>query len=228
VFLLKLKVILFDLDDTLLDLKEASLVSFNKALMSHNLRPVSLEEMLSYWCRPWMEVIKSVMGSEKIPDEIRRSIGIEYMHRFNEIHLTYSRIYPDAYDTLSSIHGMGLPIGIVSRRPRIAIEEELKKFGLTNFVNVIVGSDDVRDHKPSPSPVLLATTLLNVLPCECALVGDSPDDVQAGELAGVITISVMTGPCKKDAVRQHPEIIMENLSFLIPMLKKLNFICHEN
>lgn len=222
--LLKLKAVLFDLDDTLLDLKEASLISFNKALESHNLRPISMEEMLSYWCMSWTEVIKFIIGSDKIQDETRRSIGIEYMNRFNEIHLAYSKIFPEAYDTLSSIHDFGLPIGIVSRRPRAAIEAELKKFRLTNFVNVIVGSDDVRDHKPSPSPVLLATALLNVLPHECALVGDSPDDVQAGELAGVITISVMTGPCKKDAVKQHPEIIIEDLSFLIPTLKKLNFI----
>jgi beta-phosphoglucomutase-like phosphatase (HAD superfamily) len=87
-----------------------------------------------------------------------------------------------------------------------------------------VGSDDTREHKPSPSPVILATKMLNVLPSECVLVGDSPEDVKAGERAGVITISVMTGPCWKNTIEQKPEIIIGDVSYLIPTFKKLNLL----
>ena len=51
--------------------------------------------------------------------------------------------------------------------------------------------DETERHKPDPAPVHHAIDALGARPGEAAFVGDSPHDIEAGNAAGVATVTVM-------------------------------------
>jgi len=65
--------------------------------------------------------------------------------------------------------------------------------GLLPFFALVVGGDSVPHKKPAPDPVLQAAATLGVTPGECAVVGDTEADVQAGKAAGARSIGVTWG-----------------------------------
>jgi beta-phosphoglucomutase-like phosphatase (HAD superfamily) len=79
-------------------------------------------------------------------------------------------------------------------------EENLKRTGLGEFVDVLVSRDDVRLAKPNPECFLKAATLLGVRPGECLALEDSHHGVRAAHAAGMATIMV------PDMLEATPEI----------------------
>ena len=95
----------------------------------------------------------------------------------------------------------GLMLGIVSTKYRRRIEGILERERLLDSFAVIVGGEDVSQHKPDPESLLLALERLGVLPGEALYVGDSVTDAQAARRAGVPFVAVLSGTTSKEAFR---------------------------
>lgn len=79
-------------------------------------------------------------------------------------------------------------LGVVTGRPRSDADEFLTRFGVGVFFDVVVTRDDA-PMKPDPAPVEKALADLGI---ETAwMVGDTPDDLAAARLAGVVPIGVI-------------------------------------
>ena len=63
-----------------------------------------------------------------------------------------------------------------------------------DWFGVVIGSDDVADHKPHPAPVLAALAKLGRDASSAVMVGDSPHDLASGRAAGTRTAAVAWGP----------------------------------
>jgi len=215
-----IKAILIDLDDTLIDMKKASFISFNETLKKYNFRTITFEEMLSGWDRTWREALDRVAPDDVDIDSLMTPIGMDYMKAFERIHLKYSKILLGAFEALRDLDKMGVLIAIVSRRFRKIIEEELDKFNISQFVDLIVGYEDVAKLKPAPDAFLLAAEKLNVPVEHCLVVGDSPGDIKAGKSSGARTVAVLTGPYKKEKIlNEKPEVIIDSIADLVPAIK---------
>ncbi len=78
-----------------------------------------------------------------------------------------------------------LPLAVVTGRPRADAERALDQHGLRRFVQTCVCLEDA-PAKPSPAPVRLALRRLGVR--AAWMVGDTPDDVRAARVAGVVPV----------------------------------------
>ena len=84
----------------------------------------------------------------------------------------------------------GFRLGILTRNRRRSIVVALKNFrkiSADDFA-VIVTREDARKLKPHPDGVLFAARRLKVVPREMAMVGDYVFDIEAGRLAGALTV----------------------------------------
>ena len=81
-----------------------------------------------------------------------------------------------------------LPIAVVTGRPRDEAAWFLERAGLTPLVRALVCMEDA-EAKPSPAPVRLALERLGVE--RAWMVGDTPDDMEAARLAGVVPVGVI-------------------------------------
>lgn len=82
--------------------------------------------------------------------------------------------------------------GIASGALHHEIHAILTAAGLRETFGVIVGTDDVASHKPSPEPYLAAAAALGIAPAQCVAIEDSAPGLQAARAAGMRTIAVTT------------------------------------
>jgi HAD superfamily phosphatase len=80
-----------------------------------------------------------------------------------------------------------LPLGIVTGRPATDAHDVLERFDLRQFFETVVTRDDA-PMKPDPAPVQMA--LANLGAESGWMLGDTPDDLTAARLAGVVPIAV--------------------------------------
>ena len=91
-------------------------------------------------------------------------------------------------------------MGIVSRANRADIEYVLNKIGVRNCFTKIIGSEDVKENKPSPQAYLECFKYLDqrrtdaghhpLVHRECLVIEDAPQGIQGGKNAGMQTLGV--------------------------------------
>jgi phosphoglycolate phosphatase len=102
-------------------------------------------------------------------------------------------IFPEAPPLLSWLRTNGYATAIVSTKFRYRIEDILGRNGLTLLFDVIIGGEDVIEHKPSPLGLEAALARLGVAADNALYVGDHPVDQEAARRAGVPFIAVLSG-----------------------------------
>jgi len=221
----QIKAIFLDLDDTLINMKRASHFAFNETLTRHGLRRVSYQEMLANWDTSWRVVVTNLAPDNTDVDKLVTDIGKEYFEMFFKIHLEHSTLMTGAVTTLQTLRTMKLLTAIVSRRRLRVINEELDKFKLRQYLDTIVGREDVTQVKPAPNALTLAAERLTVPIAQCLMVGDSPNDVKAGKAAGAKTAAVLTGPYALETIlTEKPDVVVDSIADLVTALDR-DFDC---
>jgi pyrophosphatase PpaX len=109
--------------------------------------------------------------------------------------------FPGAIEAVRALAARGLGLAIVTSKLRHGALRGLARGGFDGIFSVVVGADDVAEHKPHPAPVLAALEALGVDARRAVMVGDSPHDLASGRAAGTRTAAVAWGPFPPAALR---------------------------
>lgn len=191
-----IKLVLFDLDDTLVHTyanyelaRQKVKEYFNSLGLS---KDIVFKPILQKIRQSALEVAKSkpeqeliVKGAlEKIDDVELKSVA-------------NSKLIDGTKACLSFLKNQEIKLGIFSRTCSKAVNEILKKFNLKGFA-IILGRDDLKELKPSAEGILLALKKLKIRPSQTMVIGDHPYDIAAGKLSGTKTVGVLTGKANID------------------------------
>jgi phosphoglycolate phosphatase len=211
-----IKLIIFDLDGTLVD----SIVDITNAL-NHAIEPYDMERLS-------VEKTTGMVGEgvtrliEKILGEERADLKTEVLNRFLDyysLHLSdFTAPYPGIRETLEKLSAYKK--AVISNKREGLSKRLLDELGLASFFDAVLGSDSVGEKKPSPKPVLKVLETLSVQPEEAVIVGDSTYDIQAGKAAGVRTVAVSYGFVEKSLLA-GADVIIDDISELISLLERL-------
>ncbi len=91
-------------------------------------------------------------------------------------------------------------LGIVTGRPRRDAKRFLELRDIEEYFDQLIGMDDVDHLKPDPEPVEACLKHLSV--SRAWFIGDTPDDMVAGRLAGVLPVGVVPPRETMDSVRE--------------------------
>ena len=185
------KAVLFDFDYTLADSSSAVVDCCNGALASMGLRQAPADD------------IRRTIGLS-IPDTLARLAGEEHRHRQQEFRAHWGKrsdvimveqtyLYEEAHAAVAALREWGVAAGIVSTKWRQRIVDVLERESLIDGFSVIVGGDDVAEHKPDPEGLLAAAESLGAAPAEVLYVGDSTTDAKAAGRAGMPFVAVLSG-----------------------------------
>jgi len=206
------RVILFDLDGTLIDSGPIIMASMRHASVTVLGR------------EPDEEAVRAAIGGpgliaqmrELDPDRVDELVDVYRAHN-EPLHATLET-FDGIPELLHELCDRGHQLGIVTAKRRSTVHLAFDRFPfLAELTDVLVGSDDTERHKPDPDPVLEALHRLGATPDEAVYVGYSPFDIQAGNAAGAHTIAVGWGgihpderllAAEPDALVQHPEEIL--------------------
>lgn len=207
--------VLFDLDGTLLDTNQL-IIDNCKEVFKNFLPHIKMkEEDYLYFIGPPLK--ESFAKYSNSPKEIEKLI-YEYRRINNTTHDKKIKIYDHVYEVIKYLHDNKYNLGIVSSKKTELVERGLKLFNLDSFFPIIIGSEDVINHKPHPESILKAIQCFNNVD-EVIYVGDSKGDILAAKNANVKSVGVSWSYKLKDLIESKPDYMIDDFSQLISLLE---------
>lgn len=197
--------VLFDWDGTLCDSGAALYRAFEKSLAEFGLS-FSLSEYQAVYTPAWYRMYEAF----GLPRESWNLADKRWLHHYNG---EEPGLLPGAGAVVDRCRDEGLQLGIVTGANRDRIHREFQRLALS--FPAIVCHEDVIHRKPHPEGIERALALLNAVPESCCFVGDAPEDIEMGKLAGVFTIGVVTEYVIRSRIEAAaPDLLLENIDQL--------------
>lgn len=209
---LKVKAVLFDLDGTILDSRKAYMKAMKVAFSSLGQTTVDIKTIT--------EIPKRIEQGLSISDLIGKSKVADfmdiYLKTYYESTASESRPIRGVAEMLKELHAKAkLAITTMRCVPSKDVIVELQSFGLAKYFQVVITTLDTQKPKPSPEALIECAKRLGVQLTECAVVGDSVVDMEAGKRAGTKTVAVLSGIFSRGELEpENPDVILESVKDL--------------
>lgn len=211
------RLVLFDLDGTLVDSAPDLAGTANDLRAAHGLPPLpyeALRPMVGSGARGMVGVAFGLGPQDPGFGPLRDAFLDRYAQRL----LESTRVFDAVACTLDRLDAAGMRWGIVTNKAMRFTAPIVAGLGLSARACAVVGGDSTAMSKPHPMPLLEAARRAEVEPQHCVYVGDDLRDVQAGHAAGMAALVAAWGylglgePIEAwgaDAVLRHPEQLLD-------------------
>jgi len=123
-----------------------------------------------------------------------------------------SELVPGARLALERLAAAGATLGLVSSGDATRVRTEVAALELEPLFKVAVCGGETARRKPHPEPLLVALERIQTAPADCAYVGDSPEDVEMSQAAGVFAIGIPGGfPNQAALAASNPDLLARDL-----------------
>ncbi len=208
-----IKLILFDLDGTLVDTSKDITNAVNYALKAHGIQEITVRDAINMVGEGITRLIEKILGDEKL--HMRDEIIKRFIEYYSEHLADYSREYPFVRETLEQLNGYKK--AVISNKRELLSSELLDKLDLRKYFNHVAGSDTTSEKKPSPVPIFYVMKKLYAKQNESIIVGDSNFDIEAGKKAGIKTVAVTYGYRERQYL-QDADYIIDSLKDLTALI----------
>jgi len=199
--------LLFDWDGTIVDSAHLGLQAFQKAFAELG-EPFPLEIYESTYSPNWYATYEA-LGLPK--DKWQRADQLWLVHYGDQL----AELIEGVGDTLLGFHRAGYKLGVVSSGSHNRVCREIEASQLTDVFSVVICNDQVANRKPHPEGLEKALQSISSRNNETAYVGDSPEDIQMGKAARVMTVGVKGSyPSNSRILSAEPDIYLEKLGDL--------------
>ena len=208
-----LRSVVFDFDYTLADSSVGVIECVNFALGSMGLPIVSTERA----CRTIGLSLTETF--RQLADEGERARSQEFARLFaqraDQVMAERTVLFDAVPSTVRALIGQRLTLGIVSTKFRYRIQAILQREDLADSFEVIVGGEDVAQHKPDPAGLLAAIGQMGCTSEEVLYVGDSVTDAETAKRGKVAFVAVLSGVTPGEAFRDYDVCaVLEDVSEL--------------
>ena len=185
------KLVLFDLDGTLLDSAPDMVVTVNRMRAARGQGPMALEAL-----RPHVSRGSRAMSAAAFPElggEVPGGMIREFLDIYEQVLGSHSVLFDGVAELLAAIEGAGSRWGIVTNKPEYLARQVLPALGWETRSAILIGGDTLPERKPHPLPLLHAAAELGVAIDDCVYVGDDRRDIDAARAAGMRSVVALWG-----------------------------------
>jgi phosphoglycolate phosphatase len=213
---MKAKLVLFDLDGTLVDSAPDIAAALNVALVDLGQPPHPLSVVTSYVGDGAAKLVARAVapGAEVDQGQLLERFKVQYAANI----CVATRPYPGIVDALGHFNAAGTPLAVVTNKPGDLARALLRALALDAFFADIVGDGDGFARKPSPEIALAVCARHAVAPADTLLVGDGLPDVRLGRAAGCRVAAVTWGYTPRAALAaEGPDWLVDSPSALLDL-----------
>jgi pyrophosphatase PpaX len=228
--------LLFDMDGTLTDLGKRWYDPFFRAY--DKLRPdVDQAKKKEVFENTLISVMETQMGSHKMLKlkmfwQASRDLELSLIDTYRALKflrkdpLAFKDIHPidGVEDVLKTLHDRGYKLALVTSAGDDTVGKAKLKLEMLNSFDVIVTRNSVKRIKPYPDAILHASRELGKDPSSCVMIGDFPQDVQAGKNAGIKTVAILglnAKYTKERLIEKEPDALLTSIQELPELFPSL-------
>ena len=209
-----IRLIIFDLDGTLVNAYPAIIKSFNYTM-----------QRLNYPFQPAPAIRRAVgWGDENLlkpflkRKDLKKAISIYRRHHKTAL-LKGSRLFPKVNKILTYLKNKGYKLAIASNRPTQFSWILIRHLRLEKYFDYVLCADRLRHIKPHPEILNKIMQRFSMKPEQTLYVGDMTIDALAGRRAKVKTIIVTTGSSTSyQFKKERPYRVIRRLNDLLKIL----------
>ena len=129
--------------------------------------------------------------------------------------------YPDVDSGLKKLKAAGYTLALVTNKPIRFVPKILQSFGWQDLFSEVLGGDSLPVKKPDPTPLLHVCEALNINPAQAIMIGDSRNDILAGQNANMDTLGLSYGYNYGQDIRElNPTEAFDDFAALVDYLLK--------
>ena len=188
------KLVLFDLDGTLLDTLDDLSEAVNDALSRRGLPGHSRDEYMSMVGHGVRNLVKQALPADKQEDDALIDSALADFKAYYTAHIdVHTHPYPGMVEVVRSLHEAGVQLAVASNKFQEGAEYLVGKMFPGIPFAAVLGNRPGFPLKPDPEIVGEVLRRSDVRPTDAVLVGDSPTDMKTAANGGISAVAVTWG-----------------------------------
>ena len=232
--LVKPKLLVFDLDGTLIDSRQDLTNSVNAMLAHYGKMTLSDEIVRSYIGDGAGVLVRRALAHEHLianeddpHDDQFVEEALNWFIEYYKIHkVDFTTVYPGVMESLERIRTAHptLPMAVLTNKPVIPSRAICKHFGLDRFFFANYGGNSFATKKPDPEGLLRliaeASELIGqvITPAETVMIGDSHVDVLTARACGAMSVGCTFGLAPESLREAGPDFSVDQASEWVGVL----------
>lgn len=203
----KKKIILFDLDGTLIDSTDAIYESFCFSCRENGL-PIPMLQEVKRTIGHTLNDMFSYFGAKK--DSLSSFVD-SYREHYLKVFLEKTKMLPNATTAIELASEFAI-LGVVTTKTSNRSRELLQYFDVLKYFETIIGIEDVKYPKPHKEPILTAIRHINsdIPLSDIFMIGDTILDAKSAIESGVHSIGLTCGYGDREDLQKICENVFRN------------------
>ncbi len=203
-----IRLLIFDLDGTLIDSRLDLVYSVNATLEHLGRAPLPHEIIESYVGNGVAALVHRALGPGVTDEQIQHAQEF-FLAYYREHMLDNTVLYPGVREALDELRGRDM--AVLTNKPVRFSEDILKGLDAARYFRFIYGGNSFSCKKPDPVGVQTLLRDFGASTGETMMVGDSAVDVRTARNAGVWSCGVTYGLGLESMGADPPDLMLDNL-----------------
>jgi phosphoglycolate phosphatase len=208
-----LRLLVFDLDGTLID-SGADLCASVNAMLHHFDRPPLPEKVISTYIGDGAARLVSRSLGEPADAAFLDSALAYFLDYYREHKLDQTYVYPGVFASLDSLRfepgGAARSMAVLTNKPIGPSQAICDALGLSPYFFRIYGGNSFVTKKPDPEGLLALLKEAGVSAQETLMIGDSNVDIRTARNAGVWSMGCTYGLAPQTLVTEPPDCVVDS------------------
>jgi phosphoglycolate phosphatase len=218
----RLKLLVFDLDGTLIDSAQDLCNSVNATLAHYDRQPLPDPVVASFVGNGVPMLVRRALARaddaapEQVDEELLSQAIAFFLGYYREHKLDFTYAYEGVLDALKALHelheapgGVQRTMAVLTNKPVRPARGICEGLGLADYFLHIYGGDSFTAKKPDPMGLRALMEETGALPEETVMIGDSHVDVQTARNAGVWSVGCDFGFGQRTLMDTPPDVLVD-------------------
>ncbi|WP_394124709.1 phosphoglycolate phosphatase [Psychrobacter nivimaris] len=221
------QLLIFDFDGTLID-SVPDLADATNAMLTTLGKDTYPIEMIRNWIGNGSRLLveRALVGKVEVAEgelTVEEADHAEqiFFEAYKNLSGSKTVAYPDVDDGLKQLHAAGYTLALVTNKPIRFVPKILQSFGWQDLFSAVMGGDSLPVKKPDPTPLLHVCETLNFSVEQAVMIGDSRNDMLAGQNANMDTLGLSYGYNYGQDIRElNPTEAFDHFADLVAWIMK--------